>query len=142
MRWMRSTKAIDSASCRWATMSLSDQPSGLGASTSVQGNPSRSIRSTRGVEPITAFAAGSMDTRGVLPRTPINRTARRSVRPVTRSTWCVSQPGSGAFEDRGDALADADAHGDQRVLRLPLVQLERTRAAQAGARGTERMAQG
>src|SRR5207249_4197596 len=53
---MHSVKAMPSASCRCATMSLTDQPSGLGHAATCGGRPSRRVRSTVGVLRSTARA--------------------------------------------------------------------------------------
>src|SRR5262249_51044366 len=45
------------------------------------------------------------------------------------------------FQRDRDALADADAHGGQRPLLLPVLQLQRRRAGDARARHAERVAE-
>src|SRR5260370_36103532 len=48
---------------------------------------------------------------------------------------------SDLFQDHGNALAHADAHGAQRVAAAQRVQLVHGGGGQAGNRGTQRMAQ-
>src|SRR6478736_8169149 len=50
--------------------------------------------------------------------------------------------GGDAFEDSGEALATADAHGLQPVARLAAVHLPAERGEDAGARGTHRVTEG
>jgi hypothetical protein len=54
----------------------------------------------------------------------------------------ATNPRLHSLDNRGDALADADAHGAQRVSRLGGMQLARGRGEQASAAGAQRMADG
>src|SRR6478736_6150157 len=55
---------------------------------------------------------------------------------------CSRCEGSGGFEQDGDALADADAHGGQGAAGAAVVQFDRGGKGDPGAAGAQRVTQG
>src|SRR5579875_2031747 len=59
-----------------------------------------------------------------------------------RPGWRRRRPRSDPLQDHGDALADADAHRDQRIAPAAALQLARRGQCDARSRSAERMADG
>src|ERR1700726_2733739 len=66
-------------------------------------------------------------------------TSNSTISLLRRSDGPSRADGSHSLEDRGDALAPADAHGDQRVPAAGPPQLIQRLDDQDGARGTDRV---
>src|SRR6185437_14836070 len=67
---------------------------------------------------------------------------RSAARPLSSGVTSAPSRVAHALEDRGDALADADAHGDQRVAPAAPMKLADGGEREPCARGAQRMADG
>src|SRR6516162_5522619 len=84
---------------------------------------------------VTSTRSSPMPSSSSLRAAPMALHSPAKPAPRTR-TRCIT---SDAFEDRGDALTDADAHRHQRIVTAGALQLARRSQRDTRPRGAERM---